>query len=63
MEGEIVTLQDLFLARSTDDDGRPNQRLVLLGPLRSTGLLPNFLPMLATHGVELPTTVFEEAFA
>ncbi|HZO96426.1 MAG TPA: CpaF family protein [Gaiellaceae bacterium] len=63
LEGDVVTLQDLFVARSPEDDGYPQRRYALLGPLRSTGLMPSFLPKLATHGVELPTNVFEEALA
>jgi pilus assembly protein CpaF len=62
LEGDVVTLQDLFLARSADDDLGVNRRYALLGPLRSTGLLPNFLPKLATSGVELPHNLFEETF-
>ena len=38
-------------------------RTSLLGPLRSTGLRPNFLDKLATHGVELPANAFERGLA
>jgi pilus assembly protein CpaF len=64
LEGEIVTLQDIFAARSPEDDldSPPSRRYALLGPLRSTGLLPSFLPKLSTHGVDLPTELFEESF-
>jgi pilus assembly protein CpaF len=61
MEGEVVTMQDLFLTRS-GEEGRAG-RITLLGPLRSTGLLPSFLPKLAMHGVDLPTQTFDEAVA
>jgi pilus assembly protein CpaF len=61
LEGDVVTLQDLFVARSPEDDLLTNRRYALLGPLRSTGLLPGFLPKLAASGVELPTDVFDEA--
>jgi len=50
MEGDVVTLQDLFVARS------PELRAAdapLLGPLRSTGLRPGFLTKLKANGVEL----------
>ena len=58
------TLQDLFVTRGVDEDGYANSRRPsLLGPLRSTGLRPNFLEKLATHGVDLPANAFEEAFA
>jgi pilus assembly protein CpaF len=64
MEGDVVTLQDLFVARTAEDDRADyTGRLTLLGPLRSTGLLPNFLSKMAMHGVELPTQTFAEAAA
>jgi pilus assembly protein CpaF len=63
LEGDVVTLQDLYLARSSDEEDRIGGRPSLLGPLRSTGLRPNFMPKLATHGVEMPTEAFEEAVA
>jgi pilus assembly protein CpaF len=50
MEGDVVTLQDLFVARS------PELRAIdrpLLEPLRSTGLRPGFLSKLKANGVEL----------
>ncbi len=60
MEGDVITMQDVFLARSEDDDSfaRPG-RLSLLGPLRPTGIVPSFLPKLATQGVEVPARLFE----
>jgi len=63
MEGDVVTLQDLFVSRSGDEERRDGGRVVLLGPLRSTGLLPNFLPKLSLNGVELPPSTFSEAAA
>ena len=62
LEGDVVTLQDLFVARSPEDDIGLIRRHALLGPLRSTGLLPGFLPKLSTNGVDLPTNVFEEGY-
>jgi pilus assembly protein CpaF len=62
LEGDVVTLQDLFITRSVDEEGYANTRTSLLGPLRSTGLRPNFLEKLSTHGVDLPANAFEEAF-
>jgi pilus assembly protein CpaF len=62
LEGDVVTLQDLFVARSPEDDIGVIRRHALLGPLRSTGLLPGFLPKLSTNGVDLPTDVFEEGY-
>jgi pilus assembly protein CpaF len=50
MEGDVVTLQDLFVARS------PELRAAdapLIEPLRSTGLRPGFLSKLKANGVDL----------
>jgi pilus assembly protein CpaF len=55
MEGEIVTLQDLFLfdhQLGQDDQGRS------LGVLRSTGLRPTFVDKLGSAGVRLDPTAF-----
>jgi pilus assembly protein CpaF len=62
LEGDVVTLQDLFVTRAVDEEGFATSRTTLLGPLRSTGLRPNFLDKLSTHGVELPPNAFQEAF-
>jgi hypothetical protein len=63
MEGDVVTMQDLFMAKSAEEERRDGGKVALLGPLRSTGLMPNFLYKLSTHGVELPTQTFTEAVA
>jgi pilus assembly protein CpaF len=62
LEGDVVTLQDLFVARSAEDDIGVVRRQSLLGPLRSTGLMPGFLSKLTTNGVDLPTNVFEAGY-
>jgi pilus assembly protein CpaF len=50
MEGEVVTLQDLFVAPPREGLGcEPGT----LGPLEPMGLRPNFLPKLLANGVEL----------
>jgi pilus assembly protein CpaF len=60
MEGDIVTMQDIFVARAEDEDSFGNSsRFSLLGPLRATGIVPGFLPKLATHGVDAPGRLFE----
>ena len=46
LEGDVVTLQDLFVTRATDDESGSALAPSLLGPLRSTGLRPNFLDKL-----------------
>jgi pilus assembly protein CpaF len=54
MEGEIITLQDLFLfdfGAGLDDQGRYR------GTLASTGLRPQFATALADRGFPLPTPV------
>jgi len=55
MEGEIITLQDLFTfdyAAGRDSTGR------FLGTLRSTGLRPKFTQHLSDLGVEVPNSAF-----
>jgi pilus assembly protein CpaF len=50
MEGDVVTLQDLFVARSPELRAADGP---LLEPLRSTGLRPGFLSKLKANGVDL----------
>ena len=55
MEGDVITLQDLFLfdhSAGFDDVGHS------LGSLKSTGLRPKFLDKLAASGVTVDPTVF-----
>jgi pilus assembly protein CpaF len=55
MEGDVITLQDLFLfdyAAGYGEHGEP------LGRLRSTGLRPKFLDKLAEHGIHVETSIF-----
>jgi pilus assembly protein CpaF len=55
MEGDIITLQDVFafdFRAGVDQDGR------YLGMLRSTGLRPHFLDRLADRGIVIPPEVF-----
>jgi pilus assembly protein CpaF len=55
MEGEVVTLQDLFVAPAREGMGcEPG----LLGPLVPTGLRPNFLQKLMANGVDLPPSAW-----
>ena len=59
MEGEIITLQDLFTfdyGAGVDEDGR------FVGGLKSTGLRPSFLDKLAEHGIATPESLFEGWF-
>src|SRR6266508_4628490 len=55
MEGDIITLQDLFLfdySAGIDAEGK------FRGGLRATGLRPQFVEHLADHGVQVPIEVF-----
>ena len=55
MEGDVITLQDLFtfdFAAGRDAKGR------FLGGLKPTGLRPKFTTHLADQGVELPIEAF-----
>ena len=55
MEGEIITLQDIFLfdfRAGVDAQGR------VLGNLQATGLRPGFLEKLADRGVVIPPNLF-----
>jgi pilus assembly protein CpaF len=61
MEGEIITLQDLFLfdyGMGVDDEGRYN------GRLKATGIRPTFSEELENQGIRLPADLFDpEPFA
>jgi pilus assembly protein CpaF len=55
MEGEVITLQDIFLFDFTegiDDNGR------FKGRLKSTGLRPKFLDKLAEQGINIDADLF-----
>ena len=54
MEGEIITMSELFRfeRRGLDDEGN------VLGELRSTGIVPGFHKTLAGKGIDLPIEVF-----
>jgi pilus assembly protein CpaF len=55
MEGDVVTLQDVYLfdySLGTDPYGR------YLGQLKPTGLRPRFLDKLEDHGIVVPASVF-----
>jgi pilus assembly protein CpaF len=56
MEGEIVTLQDIFVfeKRGRSPGGR------VLGRFMATGVVPKFVEKLAAAGIQLPPRVFDE---
>jgi pilus assembly protein CpaF len=59
MESDVVTLQDVFLARPVDEraaaSGDPG---TLLHPLAPSGLQPHFRHKLAAHGVDISDEFF-----
>ena len=61
MESDVITLQDIFVAKPPDEDtaaaGGPTR---LLSPLLCTGLKPHFLEKMAAHGVALSPNFFDE---
>jgi pilus assembly protein CpaF len=62
MESDVITLQDIFIARPPEEDtAADNTKPVhLLGVLESTGLKPHFLEKMAANGVILPPTFFSD---
>ena len=60
MESDVITLQDLFIARMPDDEMSGALRnSKLLQPLSCSGLKPHFLEKLAVNDVILPPAFFE----
>jgi pilus assembly protein CpaF len=53
MEGDVVTLQDIFVFQQNGFEDRK-----VLGSLRPLGLRPKFLPKLETQNIHLPPSVF-----
>jgi pilus assembly protein CpaF len=56
MEGEVVTLQDLFVfeKRGLDPDGK------VVGRFAATGIRPKFYEKLLSAGIRLRSDLFEE---
>ncbi|MEP7335319.1 MAG: ATPase, T2SS/T4P/T4SS family, partial [Actinomycetota bacterium] len=57
MESDVVTLQDIFIARGPDEESAAAGRL--LSALACTGLKPTFLEKMAANGVAFAPTFFE----
>jgi hypothetical protein len=56
MEGDIITMQDLFLfdhSLGLDDQGRSQ------GSLKPTGIRPKFYERLRASGMQLPASIFQ----
>jgi pilus assembly protein CpaF len=60
MESDVITLQDIFIAKPPDEDSAASGAYRLLGPLACTGLKPHFLEKLAANGVALPPAFFQQ---
>jgi pilus assembly protein CpaF len=61
MESEVITLQDIFVAKPPDEDSAAAGGTTrLLSPLLCSGLKPHFLDKMAAHGVALSPSFFEE---
>ena len=58
MEGETITLQDIFIAKPDEDGAAAGATSRLLGPLQMTGIKPGFLDKLAQNGVTIPVSFF-----
>ena len=54
MESDIITLQDIFLAKPVSERAAAQGATSFLRPLESTGLQPHFGHKLAGHGVIVP---------
>jgi pilus assembly protein CpaF len=60
MEADVITLQDIFLAKPPDEASTSAGKQVrLLSPLDKSGLKPNFLDKMAANGVMLPPAFFD----
>jgi pilus assembly protein CpaF len=59
MESEVITLQDVFVARPVDERAAEYDPHALLVPLECTGLQPHFQHKLAANGVVLPRDFYE----
>ncbi len=55
MEGEIITMSELFTFRRVRGSMRP---ATCRGGSRRTGIIPGFMRRLGERGVELPVSVF-----
>ncbi|HET7559584.1 MAG TPA: ATPase, T2SS/T4P/T4SS family [Limnochordia bacterium] len=59
MEGEVITLQDIFVfdQRGTDENGK------IIGDLLPTGIRPKFIERIEAEGIEIPLETFMRATA
>jgi pilus assembly protein CpaF len=57
MEGDVITMQDIFTFEQTgvDEDGR------VIGRLHATGIRPRCMDRLKAHGIEMSADAFTDA--
>ena len=61
MESDVITLQDIFVAKPPEDDVAATSGTTrLLSPLQASGLKPQFLEKMAAQGVILQPSFFNE---
>ncbi len=59
MESDVITLQDIFIAKPPTEENEASQGAIrLLSPLSCSGLKPNFLDKMAANGVMLQPSFF-----
>src|SRR5215211_2225669 len=64
MESEVITLQDVFVAKPPDDDpANAGRTLTLLSPLTCTGLKPHFLEKMPANFFEREEIELRPVFA
>jgi pilus assembly protein CpaF len=60
MESDVITLQDIFVAKPPEENAENAGRMLsLLSPLSCSGLKPHFLEKMQANGVMLPSNFFE----
>jgi pilus assembly protein CpaF len=59
MESDVITLQDIFVAKPPEDDGSGSTKL--LEELTCSGLKPHFLDKMHANGVVLPPNFFNDS--
>src|SRR5437764_5871246 len=61
MESDVITLQDVFVAKPPDEEAAAGGATKLLTELQCTGLKPHFLEKMHANGVVLPPNFFNES--
>jgi pilus assembly protein CpaF len=56
MEGETITLQDIFVFEQTGVDYKGKVQ----GCFRPTGIIPSFMPKLEAKGIRVPINIFSQ---